>query len=122
LNVAYKEALKSIESTAKDPQAKSEAAWAAFALDAQITPVKLSDDALGRMAGNYGTRHVTAEPGQLYLQLGDGPRRKLSPLTADTFSVDGADAPRLRFVVDGSGKSKLTEMFPDGRSNELSRE
>jgi hypothetical protein len=117
LNVAYKEALKNIESTTKDPQAKNEAAWAEFALEAQISPVKLSDDALGRMAGNYGTRHVTAEPGQLYLQLGDGPRRKLSPLTADTFSVEGAEAPRLRFAA-----GKLTEIFPDGRSNELSRQ
>ena len=123
LNVAYKEALKNIESTAKDPQAKNEAAWAEFALEAQINPVKLSDDTLSRMAGNYGTRHITAEPGQLYLQLGDGPRRKLSPLTADTFSVEGAEAPRLRFAVDGPGKStKLTEIFPDGHSNDLNRE
>src|SRR5262249_42409895 len=71
LNVAYKEALKNIESTTKDPQAKNEAAWAEFALEAQMNPVKVPDDALGRMAGNYGTRHVTAEAGQLYLQLGD---------------------------------------------------
>lgn len=123
LNVAYKEALKNIESATKDPQARNEAAWAEFALEAQINPVRLSDDALTRMAGNYGTRHITAEPGQLYLQLGDGPRRKLSPLTADTFSVEGAEAPRLRFAVDGSGKStKLTEVFPDGHNNDLSRE
>ena len=123
LNVAYKEALKNIESTTKDPQARNEAGWAEFALEAQINPVKLSDDTLSRMAGDYGTRHITAEPGQLYLQLGDGPRRKLSPLTADTFSVEGAETPRLRFAVDGSGKStKLTEIFPDGHSNDLGRE
>jgi hypothetical protein len=85
-NIAYNEELKGIESATKDPQAKSEVPWAEFALDAQIKPVRLSDDALVQLAGNYGTRHVTAEQGQLYLQLGDGPRRKLSPLTADTFS------------------------------------
>src|SRR5262249_8248230 len=116
-NVAYKEALKSIESTTKDPQAKNEAAWAEGALDAQMSPVKVSDDALSTMAGNYGTRHVTAEPGQLYLQLRDGPRRKLSPLTADTFSVEGAEAPRLKFAA-----GKMTEIFPDGRRNELSKQ
>jgi retinol-binding protein 3 len=116
-NIAYKEALKNIESSAKEPQAKAEASWAEGALEAQINPVRLSEDALGRLAGNYGTRHITAEQGQLYLQLGEGPRRKLSPLTADTFSVEGADAPRLKFAA-----GKLMEMFPDGRSNELRRE
>jgi hypothetical protein len=121
-NAAYKEALKNIESNAKDPQARAEAAWATGALEAQINPIRLPEDALDRLAGNYGTRHVIAEQGQLYLQLGDGPRRKLSPLTLDTFSVEGADAPRLKFAMDAGKPAKLMEMFPDGRSNELNRE
>ncbi|HYX52879.1 MAG TPA: S41 family peptidase [Candidatus Limnocylindrales bacterium] len=116
-NVAYKEALKGIEESSKDEQAKADAAWARFALEAQMKPVKLSNEDLAKIAGNYGTRHVTAEQGQLYLQLGDGPRRKLSALTPDTFVPEGAEAPRLKFA-----SGKLTEMFPDGMSRELSRD
>jgi C-terminal processing protease CtpA/Prc len=116
-NVAYKEALKGIEESSQDEQAKADAAWARFALEAQMKPVKLSNEDLAKIAGNYGTRHVTAEQGQLYLQLGDGPRRKLSALTPDTFVPEGAEAPRLKFA-----SGKLTEMFPDGMSRELSRD
>lgn len=117
LNVAYKEALEKIQATSKDPDARGEAAWAVVALEAQITPVRVSEGELAGLAGNYGTRHVTAEAGQLYLQLGNGPRRKLSPLTTNTFSVEGMDAPRLKFAA-----GKMMEIFPDGRSNELKRQ
>ena len=116
-NVAYKEALEKIQATSKDPDARGEAAWAAVAIEAQISPVRVSEGELAGLAGNYGTRHVTAEAGQLYLQLGDGPRHKLSPLTTNMFSVEGMDAPRLKFAT-----GKLMEVYPDGRSNELSRQ
>ncbi|MGC2696919.1 MAG: S41 family peptidase [Candidatus Angelobacter sp.] len=122
-NVAYKEALQQIASNAKDPQAKAEAAWAEAAVDAQLHPVSVSAQDLEHLAGNYGTRHVTATGDQLFLQLGDGPNMKLVAMSPDTFAMDGADAPRLRFATDGSGKTgKLIEMYPDGRQNELARQ
>ena len=123
LNVAYQEALKNIESNAKDPQQKAEAAWAGSALDAQMKPVTLSAEALNHLAGNYGSRHVISEGGQLYIQLGQNPRMRLVPMTADTFSVDGAESPRLHFIADNSGKTtKLVELYPGGRQEELARE
>lgn len=116
-NVAYREALEKIQATSKDPDARGEAAWAVVALQAQITPVRVSESELAGLTGNYGTRHVTAEAGQLYLQMSNGMRHKLFPLTANTFSVEGMDAPRLKFAA-----GKLMEIFPDGRSHELSRQ
>lgn len=121
-NVAYKEALQKIESNATDPQAKAEAAWAETAVDVQMHPVSVTQQDMDRLAGNYGTRHVSVDGNQLFLQLGDGPQMKLVAMSPNTFSVDGADAPRLKFATDNSGKTeKLIEMFPDGRQNELDR-
>ena len=122
-NVAYKEALQTIESKATDQMTKADAAWALAGVEAQLKPINLSSEDLQALAGNYGTRHVIAEGGQLYLQLEDRPRLKLVPMTADTFAVDGAEAPRLRFTAGGkSGSRKLTELFPDGRQNEIARQ
>jgi len=122
-NVAYREALQKIESSAKDQQEKAEASWAGAALDAQMHPVSLSGDALGKFAGTYGTRRVITEDGQLYLQMEDHPRRKLIPLTADTFAVEGAEAPRLIFSGDTAGKAaRLTEAYPNGRKDYLARQ
>jgi hypothetical protein len=121
-NVAYKEALQTIESTARDSQAKAEAAWALVGVEAQLKPVTLSAADLQALAGNYGTRHVTQENGALYLQIEGLSRRKLVPMTADTFSLDGADAPRLRFTASEKGGRKLTELYPDGRQNEVARQ
>jgi hypothetical protein len=122
-NVAYREALQKIESSAKDPQEKAEASWTGAALDAQMHPVTLSGEALGKLAGSYGTRRVIAEDGQLYLQMEDRPRRRLIPLTADTFAVEGAEAPRLIFSGDTAGKAaRLTEAYPNGRRDELARQ
>lgn len=123
LDVAYKEALQSVEGHSSDTQAKADAAWALTALEARLNPATVSARQIAAYAGNYGTRHVTDENGQLFLQLANGPKMKLVPMTAEMFSVEGAEAPRLRFTVENSGKSaKLTEIYPDGRKNELSRQ
>jgi hypothetical protein len=117
-NVAYREALAGIESSNNDPQAKADAAWARVALEARIHPLPtLSPEAMGHLAGNYGTRHITGEGGSMYLQLEDRPRRRLLQLTADTFAVEGVEAPRLVF-----GSAGLTEIYPDGRKEELARQ
>ena len=88
-----------------------------------MNPATVSARQIAAYAGSYGTRHVTDENGQLFLQLANGPKMKLVPMTAEMFSVEGAEAPRLRFTVENSGKSaKLTEIYPDGRKNELARQ
>ncbi|HEX7287902.1 MAG TPA: S41 family peptidase [Candidatus Angelobacter sp.] len=120
-NVAYKEALQKIESTSKDQQAKTDAAWALVGVEAQLKPVNPSPEDLQALAGNYGNRHIAVEGGTLYLQL-ENHRVKLVPMTPDTFAVDGAEAPRLRFTAGGKGGGKLTELYPDGRQNELTRQ
>ncbi|HET7873314.1 MAG TPA: S41 family peptidase [Terriglobales bacterium] len=118
-NIAYKEALEKIAAETKDPQAKADAAWALAGVEAQLHPANLSPDDLKALAGAYGTRHIVAESGQLYLQIEDRPRMKLSPMPADTFAVEGTEAPRLRFTAGGKGGRKLTEVFPDGRQIEF---
>jgi retinol-binding protein 3 len=122
LQTAYREALESIQTASKDPQAKSDAAWALVAVAAQFKPVTVPADQLQQFAGDYGTRHVTAAGGSLYLQIGDRPRMKLVALAQDTFAPEGAEAPRLHFAASqGSNAATLTELFPDGRHNELAR-
>jgi retinol-binding protein 3 len=121
-NVAYKEALEKIAADSKDSQAKVDAEWALAGVEAQLNPANLSAEDLKTLAGNYGTRHIIAEGGQLYLQIEDRPKMKLSPMTADTFAVEGTEAPRLHFTAGGKSGKKLTEVFPDGRQIEFARQ
>ncbi len=117
-NVAYREALTKIESSANDPQAKADAAWARMALEARVQPrPTLAPEAMSHLAGTYGTRRITAEGGYMYLQMADRPRRRLLQLTTDTFAVEGVEAPRLVFSSTG-----LAEIYPDGRKEELARQ
>ena len=117
-NIAYREALTKIGSSGNDPQAKADAAWARVALEARIQPLPtLSPEAMGHLAGTYGTRRITAESGYMYLQMEDHPRHRLLQLTADTFAMEGVEAPRLVF-----GSTGLTEVYPDGRKEELARQ
>jgi hypothetical protein len=122
-NVAYKEALQSIDSASKDRQAKADAAWALAGLEAQLDPATVSADLMASYSGNYGSRHVTSQNGNLFLQLENGPKMKLVPMTAQMFSIEGAEAPRLRFTLASPGKpATLTELYPNGRKNETARQ
>lgn len=83
--------------------------WLQEAIDAK--PVSLSEQALSRLAGNYGPRQITFENGSLYYQREGRPRYRLIPVGPTLFHVEGNGQFRVRFAEDGS---KLTVIQPDG--------
>lgn len=59
-------------------------------------------------AGRYGTRTISAEKGELYLQRDGGPKLKLVPIAPDELGIEGIPEARVRFVRDANGK--VTEL------------
>jgi hypothetical protein len=77
---------------------------------------------LARYAGEYGPRRFTLEGGRLFYQRGDGPRRPLVPLGADTFAAEGLGTFRLRFVGPADGvPEKVVGIYLAGNTDENAR-
>ncbi len=122
-NVAYREALQSIETNANDADQKVEARWAEIFVKAQMNPVKLTSESIARMAGTYQTRRIRVQDGQLYLDRDGRPPARLLALSADIFAIEGEDEPRLRFVEDSSrGITNLVEFYRNGRQEQIPKE
>jgi hypothetical protein len=81
---------------------RAEYTWARQGVEAQLHPVKLSNEQLARYAGRYGTIVIRAVSGQLRLTRTDRPRWEenilLVPLDSNgLFAVTAFDDLRLRF-------------------------
>jgi hypothetical protein len=63
----------------------------------------LGDDERARYAGDYGGRSIRDTDGALVYVLDRRPPRRLVPLGADTFTLEGAPLTRLDFERDGGG-------------------
>jgi len=122
LDEAYREALIQVESQAKDTEQRAEAAWASVTLEAKLHPIGLSLGAKRILVGGYGHSRVILEEDELYLVMQSGQRFRLIPLTHDTFALDGAEEPRLRFVTDRNGSvQKFVQLYTNGESDEVIR-
>ncbi|MGB7295669.1 MAG: tetratricopeptide repeat protein [Candidatus Aminicenantales bacterium] len=133
LGLAYMEtgqnqaAVESIEAALKIDKENALAArgleWAKDALKAEKNPVVLSVAEMERIAGDYGTRHVTLREGRLYYQRGGRPEYELFPLSRDTFALEGYGQFRIRFVSDESGRAtKLVGLYIQGNTDESPRD
>lgn len=105
-----------------DERAPAGIAWAELGLEARARPVELTADELAHFAGSYGPRQVTLEDGRLrYRRSGDP--YWLTPLTEDTFALEGLASFRLRFVADeDGGVVKVEGLYSDGRTDESLRD
>jgi predicted aspartyl protease len=74
----------------------------------EVTPANPRPAAQSEYAGRYGTRTISAENGELYLQRDGGPRLKLTTIAPDELGIEGIPAARLRFVRDANGR--VTEL------------
>jgi retinol-binding protein 3 len=81
--------------------------------------VVLDSAALQPLTGRFGPRVVTLEDGALFYEREGRPKRRLTPLSKDTFAVEDVPEFRVRFVTDGSGRaSKLVGLYDDGQTDE----
>jgi hypothetical protein len=77
--------------------------WTAERLRAEMTPMSFSDQELHAYAAAFGERVVSSRGGRLYHRRGDGAERRLIPLGADAFALEGYDAFRLKFIRNDAG-------------------
>jgi hypothetical protein len=77
-------------------------------LEGEAAPADPKPAAQSEYAGRYGTRTISTENGELYLQRDGGPRLKLTTIAPDELGIEGIPAARLRFVRGANGK--VTEL------------
>lgn len=106
LDIAQMRALTRLVQNAKaPPEQLGEYAWAKVGVDARLHPVALSPSRLSTMTGRYvkaeakqGAIQVTLHDGALWMTRPNHPEVRLSPLTDETFAVEGYDMLRVRFT------------------------
>jgi hypothetical protein len=122
LKVAYGAALEKIAAAATRPEDRAQAEWHLAANRALLEPVALDAAALRPFEGRYGARTVTLEGGTLFYQREGRPKRRLTPLTKDTFAVVDVPEFRVRFVSEGDAPAtRLVGLYDDGQTDEDAR-
>jgi CubicO group peptidase (beta-lactamase class C family) len=97
--------------------------WAKEALRAEKNPVFLSAAEMERIAGDYGSRHITLREGRLYYRRDGRPEYRLFPLSRDNFALERYGQFRIRFVSNGSGQvTKLIGLYIQGNTDESPRD
>jgi hypothetical protein len=119
LKVAYGAALEKVAARATRPEDKAQAEWYLAANRAELRPVALDAAALRPFAGRYGARTVSLEDGGLFYRREGRPKRRLTPLTKDTFALEDVPDFRVRFVSEGGAPAtKLVGLYDDGQTDE----
>jgi hypothetical protein len=114
LAVAHMDVLKKLTAAAVDKEVKEKYQWALDGVQAVYEPVTLSENMLQTYAGNYGTRDVHYEVGELYYQYKGRTKRRMLPVREDYFVVENYDFFRVRFTKEKDKVTGLEEIFTDG--------
>lgn len=115
LDVAYKNALKTLQE--KDEDKKALYGWHIESLDSKLNPYQMSSKQLKKFVGQYGPRKLTLKDGSLYYQRGQGREFKLTPLSADKFIVDGLDYFRIQVVEEKGKITGVKGLYDNGQSD-----
>jgi len=113
LAVAHMDALKKLTAAA-DNETREKYQWALDGVQAVYEPVTLSENILQTYAGNYGTRDVHYEDGELYYQYKGRTKRRMLPVRENYFIVENYDFFRVRFTKEKGKVTSLEELFTDG--------
>lgn len=86
-------------------------------------PVSIPLEDLQRYTGRYGPRTLFLEGNELHYQREGRPAYSLTPLSPDTFALDGMVHFRLQIVLDDEGKpTKLVGHYVEGGHDESPRD
>jgi tetratricopeptide (TPR) repeat protein len=114
---------RSLELDPGNDNARSRIEWVRVALDSLESPPAVPDASLRLFAGDYGDRHVRYDEGSLYYRRGEGAERRLYPVGADTFGLEGLGMFRLQFVLRRDGAPlKVVGHYHDGRRDDSPRD
>lgn len=106
----------------RDSSVRASLAWAEEGARALAEAPTIPEATLARYVGEYGPRRITLESGRLFYQRGEGRKRALAPLGADTFAPEGLGNFRVRFVLPPEGPAgKILGIYLDGTRDENPR-
>jgi len=120
LAVAHTAAIKALKAKATNETDRARMDWALERAEARHHPVKLSQQDLERLIGNYGRGRVWVEGNQLRFQRETEAPYLLVPVTRSVFASETNDPVRVQFFVGPDGRvKKLTFTDEDGRLVDL---
>lgn len=122
LELAMLEAARRLHQSETDERRLQQLSWLIDELNAHVNPVQLSETELSFFAGGYGPRSVTLRDGVLFYQRDNGQLRKLTPLTARRFAVEGLSYFRIEFAGSESTPAEaIIGLYEDGSTDRSDR-
>jgi C-terminal processing protease CtpA/Prc len=119
---AQKLAIEKAIAHTRDEAEKTQLQWTLTALNAQLSPVAITDKTKEQYVGTYSNRTISLEAGQLYYQREGRKKIRMIPLTEDLFGLEDLDYFRVQFVKDSKGHiEKLLGLYDSGEKDESPR-
>lgn len=117
--INYEKALKLLKKS--DPCSDS-LKWDMAYIKALESPIKLDEESLKTLAGDYGARHFRVKEGKLFYfrdNVSEKNYRELIPMSKDTFIIKKMIYFRLRFKFASDGKAdRVIGMYEEGRTDQ----
>ncbi len=114
LETAHQHALEKLYELHTEASARKILQWGIDGYKARLEPAAVAQGTLESYAGSYGSTKVLLEGGDLILQYKERSQRRLLPIAADYFIVEGRDDMRLRFVSEGGQVTAMERIYSDG--------
>ncbi|SDE12833.1 S41 family peptidase [Kordiimonas lacus] len=121
LDKAYMMALEKLATEREGPQGDYYR-WHLQSAQAKANPVSVNAATLASYVGTYGPRTLTLEDGVLHYQREGRPVHRLTPLSDDTFMLDGLENIRLQLVKEDGRVTALRGLYDNGRTDETKRD
>ena len=119
-SLAHVLAVKAVAERA--PTRQSEVNWLLPVLEARLEPADLDAHDLERFAGKYDGRQIRLQNGELTYHWRERFQLTLRRLNENTFSVEGGNEFRFRFVESGGVVIAMERIESDGRVIEYARQ
>lgn len=101
----------------KDPEFKAFYQWHYETYHAALNPATIPPEALTIYIGTYGPRTITLEGGTLFYQREGQAKRKMIPMAADCFGLEGSENFRLKFLREGDRIIAVEGRNPGGAAD-----
>lgn len=114
LETAHFHALEQLYQRHTGESARALLQWGIDGHRARLQPREVDRTVLQSYCGEYGSTRIVLDDDELMLQFEGRPQRRLLPVDADYFVVDGRDDLRLRFVIEGGLVIAMERIYSDG--------
>ncbi len=112
-DIAHKKAIELLMTHAED---KSLYSWTMKHIDAQISPVTLTEDTIKKIIGVYEGRKIVYEDKAMYYYWGERGKLRLIPLSQTQFGLEGTDDFRFEVVFENDRVKGLKRTIYNGGS------